>query len=76
MNRLEYLSQFSNAILTPELNSKECMQQQRTQHCGRAYMAGVTVGKHELKYRKAWCAQQFNSIGEFGAILAEKELFA
>ena len=52
------------------------MQQQRTQHCGRAYMTGVTVGKHELKYRKAWCAQQFNSIGEFGAVLAEKDLFA
>ena len=76
MSRLEYLSQFSNAVLTPELNTVESMQQQRIQHGGRAYMTGVTVGKHELKYRKAWCAQQFNSIGEFGAVLAEKDLFA
>ena len=58
MTRLEYLSQFSNAVLTPELNTCE-----------------TPKPKHELRradefeFRKNWCKQQIELIGEFGAVL-------
>ena len=71
MTRLEHLSQFSNAVLTPELNTVESMQQQRIQHGGRADVASVAIGKYEMKCRKAWCAKQFKEIGQFGAVLTK-----
>ena len=58
MTRLEYLSQFSNAVLTPELNTCETP---KTKHELRL--------ADEFEFRKNWCKQQIELIGEFGAVL-------
>ena len=70
MTRLEYLSQFSNAVLTPELNTCEIP----LQRCGSGWASifdynkgGLSEG--EIEFRQNWCKQQIELIGEFGAVL-------
>lgn len=70
MTRLEYLSQFSNAVLSPELNTCEIPLPKH----GSAW---ATVFDHnqgevkldEIAFRQDWCKQQIELIGEFGAVL-------
>lgn len=68
MNRLEYLSQFSNAVLVPELRLLQAMGGKRNR-CGRSFNAGGAVNKSEMKHRKTWCEKQLKEIGQFGAVL-------
>ena len=66
MTRLEYLSQFSNVVLTPELNT-----------CEIAMPGQASIFNHnnsdlkmdDIAFRKNWCKQQIELIGEFGAVL-------
>lgn len=69
MNRLEYLSQFSNAVLSPELNTYDSSMDDRSGHCGRAkvFQSEGFVSKNEKQFRKRWCVNQ--NLGEFGAVL-------
>lgn len=71
MTRLEYLSQFSNAVLSPELNCNP-NNMLRTKSAGRSMFETLTatqVGREEKEFRKMWCKQQIELIGEFGAVL-------
>lgn len=70
MTRLEYLSQFSNAVLSPELNTCAIPLPKR----GSAWATVFDYNNSDLKdweiaFRKAWCEQQIELIGEFGAVL-------
>ena len=58
MTRLEYLSQFSNAVLTPELNT-----------CEIPLPKHELRWADEIEFRQDWCKQQIELIGEFGAVL-------
>jgi hypothetical protein len=70
MTRLEYLSQFSNAVLSPELNTCAIPLPKH----GSAW---ATVFDHnqgevkldEIEFRQDWCKRQIELIGEFGAVL-------
>lgn len=71
MNRLEYLSQFSNAVLSPELNC-DPNNMLRAKSAGKAMfenLAVTQVGQEEKEFRKMWCKEQLGLIGEFGAVL-------
>lgn len=72
MTRLEYLSQFSNAVLSPELNTFKGSWGDRSNHSGRAkrFEAQGFVSKVEKDFRKRWCKKQ--DLGEFGAVLGEE----
>ena len=63
MTRLEYLSQFSNAVLTPELNTCEIAMP------GQANHNNSDLKMDDIAFRKNWCKQQIELIGEFGAVL-------
>ena len=70
MTRLEYLSQFSNAVLTPKLNTCEIPLPKH----GSCWAVEFDHNNSDLKadeiaFRKAWCEQQIELIGEFGAVL-------
>lgn len=70
MTRLEYLSQFSNAVLSPELNTCEIP----LPGCGSSWASIFDHNQGELReceieFRQDWCKQQIESIGEFGAVL-------
>ena len=70
MTRLEYLSQFSNAVLTPELNTCEIP---LLKH-GSSWASIFDYNNSDLKaddieFRQDWCKQQIELIGEFGAVL-------
>ncbi|MDI6619934.1 hypothetical protein [Acinetobacter junii] len=69
MTRLEYLSQFSNAVLSPELNTCEIpLPKHRT---GWASIFDYNQGELrecEIEFRQDWCKQQIELIGEFGAV--------
>ena len=70
MTKLEYLSQFSNAVLSPELNTCEIPMSKR----GSSWASIFDHNQGELKeceieFRQDWCKQQIESIGEFGAVL-------
>ena len=70
MTRLEYLSQFSNAVLTPELNTCEIP---LSKH-GSSWASIFDYNNSDLKaddieFRQDWCKQQIELIGEFGAVL-------
>lgn len=70
MTRLEYLSQFSNAVLSPELNT--CEIPLPTHGSGWASIFDYNQGKLrecEIEFRQDWCKQQIELIGEFGAVL-------
>ena len=58
MTRLEYLSQFSNAVLTPELNTYEI-----------PILKHELRWADEFEFREKWCKQQIELIGGFGAVL-------
>ena len=70
MTRLEYLPQFSNAVLSPELNTCEIpLPKHRT---GWASIFDYNQGELrecEIEFREKWCKQQIELIGEFGAVL-------
>ena len=70
MTRLEYLSQFSNAVLTPELNTCEIPLPKH----GSSWASIFDYNNSDLKaddieFRQDWCKQQIELIGEFGAVL-------
>ena len=70
MTRLEYLSQFSNAVLTPELNTCEIPLPKH----GSSWASIFDYNQGELReceieFREKWCKQQIELIGEFGAVL-------
>ena len=70
MTRLEYLSQFSNAVLTPELNTCEIPFPKH----GSSWASIFDYNNSDLKaddieFRQDWCKQQIELIGEFGAVL-------
>ena len=70
MTRLEYLSQFSTAVLSPELNT--CEIPLPTHGSSWASIFDHNQGEvklDEIAFRKAWCEQQIELIGEFGAVL-------
>ena len=58
MTRLEYLSQFSNAVLSPELNTREITVPKHELRWA-----------DEIEFRQKWCEKQIELIGEFGAVL-------
>lgn len=70
MTRLEYLSQFSTAVLSPELNTCEIpMLKHRT---GWASIFDHNQGELrecEIEFRQEWCKRQIELIGEFGAVI-------
>ena len=71
MNRLEYLSQFSNAVLSPELNC-DPNNMLRARSAGRAMfetLAIPQVSRNEKEFRKMWCKEQLGLIGGFGAVI-------
>ena len=78
MTRLEHLSQFSNAVLSPELNTCEFpMKNSRSGHAVNSPKEGEWR-KDETVFRKAWSEQQSALIGEFGAVfemVLAKQLF-
>jgi hypothetical protein len=69
MTRLEHLTQFSNAALSPELNTCEFP----LKNGGPGYAVNSPKEgewrKDEIAFRKAWCEQQADLIGEFGAVI-------
>ncbi|QTD62680.1 hypothetical protein [Acinetobacter towneri] len=70
MTRLEYLSQFSNAVLSPELNTCAIPLPKH----GSGWASIFDYNNSELKdwefeFRQDWCKQQIELIGEFGAVL-------
>ena len=70
MTRLEHLSQFSNAVLSPELNACETPFPKR----GSVWATNFDYNNSDLKaddiaFRKKWCEQQIALIGEFGAVM-------
>ena len=70
MTRLEYLSQFSNAVLSPELNTCEIPLPRHGS--GWASIFDYNQGELrecEIEFRQDWCEQQIELIGEFGAVL-------
>lgn len=67
VSELEYLSQFSSAVLTPDLNCS--YQKIRVGRSGRATQAGGRVTQREIRIRQRWCFEQLKKIGQFGAVL-------
>ena len=70
MTRLEYLSQFSTAVLSPELNT--CEIPLPTHGSSWASIFDHNQGELrecEIEFRQDWCKQQIELIGEFGAVL-------
>lgn len=69
MTRLEHLTQFSNAVLSPELNTCEIpLKNSRSGHAVNSPKEGEWR-KDETAFRKAWSEQQSALIGEFGAVM-------
>ena len=70
MTRLEYLSQFSNAVLTPELNTCEIpLPKHGTRWASIFDYNQGELRECEIEFREKWCKQQIELIGEFGAVL-------
>ena len=69
MTRLERLTQFSNAVLSPELNTCEFpMKKGGSGHAVNFPKKGEWRAD-ETAFCKAWCEQQIALIGEFGAVM-------
>lgn len=67
MNRLEHLSLFSNAVLTPQFN---CDLSEINHKVGVAnYHCSGRLTRAEKSFRINWCKAQKKLIGEFGAVL-------
>ena len=70
MTRLEYLSQLSNAVLSPELNTCEIPMSKRGSSWASIFDYNNSDLKDwEIEFRQDWCKQQIELIGEFGAVL-------
>lgn len=70
MTRLEHLSQFSNAVLSPELNT--CVIPMPKHGSGWAEIFdhnNSDLKADDIAFRKKWCEQQVSLIGEFGAVM-------
>ena len=67
MSRLEHLSLFSNAVLTPQFN---CDLREINHKVGDAdYHCSGKLTRAEKSFRVNWCKAQKKLIGEFGAVL-------
>ena len=70
MTRLEHLSQFSNAVLSPELNTCVLpLLKHGSCWAVEFYHNNSELKADEIAFRKAWCEQQIALIGEFGAVM-------
>ena len=70
MTRLEYLSQFSNAVLSPELNTCEIPSPKHGSSWASIFdYNNSDVKADDIEFRQDWCKQQIELIGEFGAVL-------
>ena len=70
MTRLEYLSQFSNAVLTPELNTCEIPMPTHGSNWASIFdYNNSDLKADDIEFRKKWCEEQIALIGEFGAVL-------
>ena len=70
MTRLEHLSQFSNAVLSPELNTCEFpMKKHVTYRAADFESNNSDLKADDIAFRKKWCEQQVSLIGEFGAVM-------
>lgn len=69
MNRLECLSQFSNAVLTPEQNSDKSSMANTRKSGGVRIKVSADISEEDILFRKMWCRDQIKNIGEFGAVL-------
>ena len=70
MTELERLSQFSNAVLSPELNC-DLSKTLRLKTSGKSFFDknyALPMKKDEIEFRKAWCKEQSYLLGEFGAV--------
>lgn len=68
MTRLEHLSQFSNAVLSPELNVSPLPKSFAIGKPTKSESKGELSFLDE-QFRQKWCEKQFEIIGEFGAVL-------
>ena len=68
MNRLEYLSQFSNAVLTPELNHQPLQKHSKGGFYCSIFDCGQVSNTDRL-FRENWCKEQLGRVGEFGATI-------
>ena len=73
MTRLEHLSRISNAVLTPHLNRPRT-QKEFKGHIGteKEFYCNPKITAEEKAFRVRWCERQKEIIGEFGAVLGEK----
>ena len=70
MTRLEYLSQFSNAVLSPELNTCEIPLLKHGSNWASIFdYNNSDLKADDIEFRQDWCKQQIELIGEFGAVL-------
>lgn len=70
MTRLEYLSQFSNAVLTPELNTCEIPLPKHGSNWASIFdYNNSDLKADDIAFRKKWREEQIALIGEFGAVL-------
>lgn len=69
MTRLEHLSQFSNAVLSPELNTCVIPLLKYPLWATEFEANNSELKADDIAFRKAWCEQQIALIGEFGAVM-------
>ena len=70
MTRLEHLTQFSNAVLSPELNTCVIpMPKHVTYRAADFESNNSDLKADDIAFRKKWCEQQIALIGEFGAVM-------
>ena len=69
MTRLEHLSQFSNAVLSPELNTCVIPLPKYPSWATEFETNNSELKADDITFRKAWCEQQIALIGEFGAVM-------
>jgi hypothetical protein len=70
MTRLEHLTQFSNAVLSPELNTCVIPMKKHVTYRATDFESNNSELKtDEIAFRKNWCEQQISLIGKFGAVI-------
>lgn len=70
MTRLEHLSQFSNAVLSPELNTCVIPMKKHVTYRATDFESNNSELKaDDIAFRKKWCEEQISLIGEFGAVM-------
>ena len=72
MTRLEHLSQFSNAVLSPGLNTYVLpLLKHGSCWAVEFYHNNSELKADDIAFRKAWCEQQVALIGDFGAVMED-----